>query len=144
MTMSTIADGVALLSVGSVWGGMLFFAVLFAPLVFIRLDAQTAGRFIRQVFPAYYLAMGAVSLVAAAALLWARPDAALAAGAMLAVCAGFWFARQVLMPRVNQARDASLAGDAAAGVRFDRLHRTSVVINGIQLLVVAAVLLNAA
>ena len=61
---------------------------------------------------------------------------------MLVVGAGFWFARQVLMPRVNRARDEHLAGDVAAGSRFNRLHRTSVAINAVQLLATAAVLVR--
>ena len=33
--------------------GMLYFALGFAPLVFTRLPAETAARFIRAVFPVY-------------------------------------------------------------------------------------------
>ena len=140
--MSAVVDGIALLSVGGLWGGMLFFAAVYAPLIFLRLDPETAGRFIRQVFPAYYMAMGVTSLVAALALLVVDRDAVADAVAMLVVCAGFWLARQGLMPLVNRARDAHLAGDSAAGIRFDRLHRTSVAINAVQLLATAAVLVR--
>ena len=49
-------------------------------------------------------------------------------------------ARQGLMPRINRNRDRSLEGDAAAGVRFNRLHRLSVWINAVQIVVVAVVL----
>ncbi len=142
MTMSTTANGIALLSVGGLWGGMLFFAVVYAPLIFLRLEADTAGRFIRQLFPTYYLAMGVTSLVAAAALVLVDRNAVTDAAVMLVICAGFWIARQVLMPLVNRARDAHLAGDAAAGIRFDRLHRTSVAINAVQLVATAAVLIR--
>ena len=41
--------------------------------------------------------------------------------------------RQSLVPRINALRDAELGGDDAAGARFARLHRLSVVINMIQL-----------
>jgi hypothetical protein len=44
------------------------------------------------------------------------------------------------MPRINRDRDRSLAGDAAAGARFARLHRLSVWINAAQIVVVAVVL----
>ncbi len=142
MTMSATAGGIALLSVGGLWGGMLFFAAVYAPLVFLRLEADTAGRFIRQVFPAYYLAMGVTSLVAASALLLVDRNAVVDAVTMLVVGGGFWFARQVLMPLVNRARDAQLAGDSAARTRFARLHRASVTINVVQLLASAAVLLR--
>jgi hypothetical protein len=60
-----------------VFGGMTFFSAVMAPLVFTKLPAETAGRFIR-------------------------------------------------------ARDAEVAGQAGAAKRFERLHRTSVLINGLQ------------
>ena len=57
----------------------------------------------------------------------------------------FVFARQYLMPPINTARDAEMAGDATAGRRFQRLHLVSVIINGAQfvlLLGVAAALIR--
>ena len=64
-------------------GGMLFFAAMVAPMVFKVLDEATAGRFIRRLFPVYYLGMfafAAVAAVAAAAAAFARPiDAAVLA-----------------------------------------------------------------
>jgi hypothetical protein len=48
------------------------------------------------------------------------------------VLLGFVYARQSLMPTINRARDAELAGDSEAGARFTRLHRLSVLINGLQ------------
>ncbi|WP_295542644.1 DUF4149 domain-containing protein [uncultured Thiohalocapsa sp.] len=114
------------------FGGMTFFSAVMAPLVFTKLPFETASGFIRQVFPWYYLSIGAVSVAAALALLLAGewPGAALVA----VVAVGFWFARQVLMPRINAARDAG------AQVRFNRLHRYSVVINAAQWLLLAAAL----
>ena len=64
-------DIVSLLSVGGLWGGMLFFAAVFAPLVFLRLAPDVAGRFIRAVFPVYYLAMAVYGWWA-----WRRHDSA--------------------------------------------------------------------
>jgi hypothetical protein len=49
-----------------------------------------------------------------------------------AVAAAFLFAWLWLMPRINQARDAS-PGGAAADARFGRLHRLSVAINAVQM-----------
>jgi len=54
--------------------------------------------------------------------------------------AGFVLARQVLMPMINRARDAEVAGDAGAGSRFQRLHRLSVAFNGVQWLAILAAL----
>jgi len=138
--LATTIDLLALLSVGALWGGMAFFAAVYAPLVFIKLEAEAAGRFIRQVFPVYYLAMGIMSGIAALALALSDRHGVTAAFAMACVCAAFWLARQALMPRINRSRDAHLAGDDSAGRRFKRLHRASVIVNGVQLLVVLVVL----
>ena len=43
-------------------GGMVAFQLLFAPLVFIKLDMQIARPFIRNFFPFYYLYFGILSL----------------------------------------------------------------------------------
>ena len=107
-------DSVALLAVGGLWGGMVFFAFVYAPLIFWKLEASAAGQFIRQVFPVYYLALGVSSAIAAAAL--------------ALVCAGFWVVRQSLVPIINRTRDASLAGDARAGRQFKRLKLPSPII----------------
>lgn len=58
------------------------------------------------------------------------------------VLAGFAFARQVLMPMINRARNAQMAGVAGAGRRFRRLHLMSALINGFQWLAVLAVLIG--
>ncbi len=48
-----ILSAVALLAAALLLGGMGFFAAVLAPLVFTRLPAEVAGRFVRSVFPAY-------------------------------------------------------------------------------------------
>jgi len=47
--------------------------------------------------------------------------------------------RQWLMPRINTARDAQLAGDTEAGRRFDRDHKLSVGINMVQLVLLVGI-----
>lgn len=138
----SIVDAVALLTVAAMWGGMLFFAAVYAPLVFIKLEAEVAGPFIRQVFPVYYLAMGVTSAVATVTLLLGSVSAFADVLAMGLVGVGFLLVRQVLMPRINRDRDAELAGDTAAGKRFHRGHQASVFINAAQLLTVLVVLVR--
>ena len=112
-------------------GAMLFFAAVVAPLVFTSLDAATAGRFIRRMFPWYYLSIFVLASLATLLLLSGAPNN----GAIMAlVAAGAALSRQVLMPKINRLRDAQLAGDTEAGPRFDRLHRLSVWINSAQIL----------
>jgi len=128
-------------------GSMLFFAAMVAPMVFKVLDGPTAGRFIRRLFPVYYLGMFAFAGVAALAAAFVRP---LDAAVLGVVALGFLYARQILMPRINAMRDQELAqdssagdtqaGKSAAGKRFQRLHSLSVWINGAQFLVATVVL----
>jgi hypothetical protein len=110
-------------------GGMTFFAFVYAPLVFTKLPAEVAGGFIRQVFPVYYRVMTVLSALAALCAWqgWEGPVLAL-----------------IARPRINAARDADLAGDAVAGRRFARLHRTSVLLNGTQMIAVLVVFLRLA
>ena len=122
---------VAAVTTAILFGGMVYFAGVFAPVVFRHLPAEVAGGLIRRVFPVYYL-VGL--LLAALAGLAALPGRPVEGAVLLAVAVGFLFARQILMPRINAARDSG------ANVRFSRLHRFSVTINMIQLLAAAVVL----
>ncbi|MDJ0896154.1 MAG: DUF4149 domain-containing protein [Alphaproteobacteria bacterium] len=127
------------IATAAVFGGMVFFAFVFAPLVFTKLPGETAGGFIRQVFPVYYLTMACGT---AAAGVLALSVSYLEALALAAVGCGFIFARQQLMPAINRMRDAQLAGAAGAEAQFTALHRLSVLLNGAQLLTVLAVLVR--
>ncbi len=118
-------------------GVMLFFSFVVAPQVFRQLEAAEAGRVIRALFPWYYAVVIALSLIATIALAPARP---LVAGFVGLVLASALFARQWLMHRINAASDASQRGDSAARRRFGRLHGWSVVINLIQMVLVAVAL----
>jgi hypothetical protein len=135
-----ILSALATLSLALLLGGMVFFAAVVAPLVFTRLPPDQSGRFIRQVFPVYYLWLLATAAVAALALIPGHPAEALA---MAAVAALTLWLRQALMPRINRLSDAAQAGDAAAKPRFDRAHRLSVLLNLLQMVVAAVVLLRA-
>ncbi|MDJ0948847.1 MAG: DUF4149 domain-containing protein [Alphaproteobacteria bacterium] len=129
--MSTILDVLGLVAVSTLFGSMAFFSAVMAPLIFIKLEAATAGRFVRSIFPWYYLVIAGLSLAAAAFLALGRP---LEAAIMGLIALGAFVSRQILMPRINRHRDRVLDGDASAERAFTRLHRASVWINGAQLL----------
>ncbi|MGD2074988.1 MAG: DUF4149 domain-containing protein [Gammaproteobacteria bacterium] len=134
---------VATLALALTFGGMTFFSAVMAPLVFAKLPLKVAGPFMRQVFPWYYLTMGAAVLIALTALMLGAGSSALWEAALAAlVLTGFVFSRQVLMPRINQARDAEILGEFGAGRRFRRLHLVSVVINALQWVAVLTVLIR--
>ena len=139
---TTFIDATSLVAVAGVFGGMAFFAFVYAPLVFIKLGTEAGGRFIREVFPVYYVAMGGVSI--AAAVLLGFAGAARGADALAMACIGivFFLARYALLPIINRNRDAGQAGDAAAKKRFDALHRVSVIVNLVQMVAVLVVLVR--
>jgi len=134
--MSPLA-AIALVSAAMLFGGMAFFAACVAPVAFARLPPEWAGRFIRGIFPLYYLWVLGTAAAAAFALLPIRMPDALALAAVAAVTA--WL-RQSLMPRINALSDAAQAGDAAARAAFDRLHGLSVRVNLVQMAVALVVL----
>ena len=132
-------ETLALYVVAATLGAMLFFAVGVAPTVFQALPIEQAGLFLRKLFPRYYLALILGSGVAGG--LWISSAPVAAAVCWLIAVSTIWI-RQRLLPRINQLRDAELAGDAAAGARFAALHRVSVMINMVQLLALVFLLLK--
>ncbi|NIR28385.1 MAG: DUF4149 domain-containing protein [Gammaproteobacteria bacterium] len=137
--MSAALDAVGLVGVAAVFGAMAFFSFVVAPLIFMKLEAATAGRFVRSIFPWYYLVIAVLSVIAAASLAALRP---IEAAIMGFVAIGAVVSRQLLMPRINRHRDRMLEGKPGAERRFARLHRLSVWINGAQLLGALAVLVR--
>lgn len=115
-------------------GAMLFFPSVVAPVVFTSLPEAQAGAFLRSIFPRYYAFMIALSLIAALLFLAASGESAYQAAIVcLFVSISTLWVRLWLLPRINAARDAQLAGDADAGRRFDWYHKLSVGINLLQL-----------
>jgi hypothetical protein len=122
---------VGLVSVATLFGSMVFFSGIIAPLIFTKLDEATAGRFVRSIFPWYYLVIAGLSLLATASLFAIHT---LEAAIMAIIALGPVFARQFLMPRINDYRDRMVEGDKKAEKAFAGLHRFSVGINGVQLI----------
>jgi hypothetical protein len=106
-------------------GGMVTFQVLFAPLIFVKLETKIARTFIRQFFPFYYIYFGALTLASlvVAVYLNRSADTIVLAASLL----GSIISRQYLMPEANTASDT---GNKS---RFDLLHRLTVLINTLQL-----------
>lgn len=121
---------------GLLFGSMLFFAAVVAPSVFAFVSAGEAGKFLRGMFPRYYL-WGIVVSVIMAGLAAMVSSMVLLSSILVLVL--FIIARQVLMPAINDTRDQMLAGDAEAKTRFNRLHGASVAINALQMLILIAV-----
>ncbi len=136
--MFTALDVIGLVSVATLFGSMAFFSGVVAPVTFTTLDEESAGRFVRGLFPWYYLVIAGLALLAMVALAAVRP---LEAAVMALIALGAFVSRQLLMPRINEHRDRMLGGDASAERGFSRLHRWSVWINAAQLMGALVVLL---
>lgn len=122
-------------------GGMLFFPIVVAPIVVTSLPEREAGQFLRSMFPRYYLFMIFFSVLAFGLYQSAAgSEVSTAAVVCLLVAVSTLWVRQSLVPRINDARDAQLAGDADAAAKFDRGHKLSVAINILQLVGLIAIL----
>ena len=127
--MAYLAAALASASIGA----MLFFSAIVAPTAFRALPSDEAAGFVRALFSTYFLVNGLAGLIAAALVFPAF------AGALLFLGGGALIAlRLLVVPAINAARDASLAGDSKAKASFKRWHRLSVLVN------VAAIVLYAA
>jgi hypothetical protein len=127
---------VAVLGLAVLLGGMVFFAVVMAPLVFLRLPAAVGDPFIRGVFPWYYCYCAVSAGVAACGFLLRRQWVCVAV--LLVVVAAVVWAWVWLIPSLDAMR---AAGDAAG---FDRGHTVSVWLNGAEMLVALILLLRTA
>jgi hypothetical protein len=125
----------AIVLVAVLFGSMVFFAGVMAPLTHRKLPPEVAGAFLREVFPVYYVVMIVVSLLGAAAAYKPNP---IAAGALVLVAIGFVYARLFLLPRLNRIRDQP---ETAVEGAFRRLHRQSVIINVTQMVAALVILL---
>jgi hypothetical protein len=109
----------AVLTTALLFGGMTLYSFAFAAFLFTALPPDVAGASLRRAFPAFYLFVMFVAVLAAV-FLW-RHDP-LAAGLMAAIAITTLPSRQLLMPAINAATDRGQRQ------RFKWLHALSVVI----------------
>ncbi len=124
-------DLIALLLTAILFGGMVLYSFGFAAFVFSALPADVARLSLRKAFPHFYWFVVA-SAGLAAGFIWAKNDVSAIWLAVIALTA--LFARQVLMPAINNATDA---GNKK---RFNILHGASVVLTLIHIAIAAYVL----
>ncbi|HKV56445.1 MAG TPA: DUF4149 domain-containing protein [Candidatus Binataceae bacterium] len=119
-------------------GGMIFFSVLTAPVIFRVLERADAGKLVSGIFPRYYLlgyVAGVIALLLAIyfsavrtpRLWWMLSAVALAIALALTIYAG-----AVVRPRIDAIHITAEEpnSDPARTAEFDRLHRLSVALNG--------------
>lgn len=113
-------------------GAMIFFSAVVAPTVFKVLPDASAGQFLRALFPRYFLVNGLIAVVAGV-IAWRTLESVLlvASGVLLLIL------RFVAVPIINAARDAMMAGQSGAASRFAVWHRSSVILNVAEMLVLS-------
>ena len=127
-------------------GSILFFSFGVAPIIFKVLGAEAGGKFVRALFPRYYLwgaISGAVALPSMVAVPLCYPEyrgpmVGVQALAIIGCILIMLYAGNSLTPAINSARDAGPSGHR----RFEQLHRRSVRLNALVLAVGLALLIG--
>ena len=108
-------------------GTMLFFSFVIAPVIFKVLDANNAGKFVRKIFPHYYL-INLIILSIAVLLLFYISSINLDFYITLVITVLFAVSLFVLIPLINKLKDNK------EDRKFKYSHTLSVVINFIQII----------
>ena len=137
-----IVLAIYLAALGCWLGGIVFFSFFTAPAVFRVLPRPEAGQLISTIFPRYYMLgyiVGTISLVLAIyftavrgpRIWWGGTTVALAIALGITLYAG-----TVILPRADALRTVNEDPnpDLVKKAEFDRLHHTSVILNGTVLL----------
>ena len=126
---------VSLLVTALMFGGTVLYAFGFAAFVFTALPADTAAPLLRRAFPHFYAFVIATSAVAGGIVAFFDPPSA---AILAAIAISGIYARQVLMPQINQATDDG------NNPRFKKIHGFSVVITLIHIAAAAVVIIKIA
>jgi len=130
---------VANVAAAALFGGMFFFTAIFAPQAFKRLPEGVSDRFVRDLFPVYYMVAQVLALVAALACAPMRVAEAIIMGL---VALGFLFSRYYLMPRTVRAHEEREKGTPGAAEAFADLHKRSAFMNMVQFIATLVVLVR--
>lgn len=134
--MEHFLPALALYAAAGLFGGIVFLSGVIAPTAFQALPGDMAARFVRAVFPRYYVFILLMSATMGAGLLGGVAPIHVAVIAFAIAASAAWL-RWGLTPAINALRDRELAGDEAAGRGFAVRHRISVIVNVIQLILAA-------
>ena len=117
-----------------IFGIMLFFSFVVAPVTFTALNEENARKFIRKIFPYYYtvnLAISVLVLICFIILKIFSLDFYL----ILSVSVLFAVSNFILMPLINKYRDEM------KDEKFKQSHFVSVVINFVQIILLVIILI---
>ena len=116
-------------------GIMIFFSFVVAPSTFRFLNEEYARKFIRGIFPLYYLLNLSISLIVVLLIAYLS-DFNLKFYLMLSICILFFISNFFLMPLINEFKDKRKEKN------FKVSHFISVLINMVQMLFLILILVN--
>jgi Domain of unknown function (DUF4149) len=139
-------DSIYLLAMAAMVGSIVFFSFAVAPIIFRVLGTEAGGRFVRALFPRYYLwgaICGAIALPAFVAGPLCFPEyrgiaVGIQSGLLLCCTLTMLYGGNSLVPEINRARDEG----EASHERFERLHRRSVRLNALVLIIGVALVVG--
>ena len=115
-------------------GAMIFFSFVVAPITFKLLDEENSRKFIRGIFPFYYLLNLTLSFVASVSF-FLDQNLSIDFSLMASVSVLFAISNFILMPMINKFRDNN------DDKKFKISHFISVIINFVQLIFLVIILL---
>ena len=107
-------------------GAMIFFSFIVAPVIFKVLDAINAGKFVRKIFPFYYM-INLIILSLVVILFIYNSQINIDFYLVLILALLFAFLLFILMPMINKFKDNH------EDKKFDFSHKLSVVLNFVQM-----------
>jgi hypothetical protein len=105
---------------------MIFFPAVVATSVFKVLDEKASSKFLRIFFPKYYLFGFILSCLGLLVSVYKHDKISLFF--FIFISLSFVFSKQILMPMINKAKDESKE------IKFNKLHKSSVFINFLQII----------
>ena len=118
---------------GMLLGFMIFFPTVVAPSIFKNLNEKQSSLFLRSFFPKYYLFGIIISLIGI--IVSYLEDDLIIISSFVFIFLGFLFSRQYLTPLINKAKDEINKSKNLSKVKFEKLHRFSVLINILQIVI---------
>ena len=114
-----------------------FFPIVVA-LVFLKILMKNNLVFFKVFFPKYYLFGIIITLIGIFVSAFEKDFIIVFSFSLIFL--GFVFSRQYLTPLINKAKDEITKSDDLSKVKFERLHRFSVIINILQIFVCIIIL----
>ena len=127
-----------ILITGMILGFMIFFPIVVAPSVFKNFNEKQSSLFLRSFFPKYYLFGIIITLIGI--FISALEKDFIIIFSLSIIFLGFVFSRQYLTPLINKAKDEIVKSNNLSKVKFERLHRFSVIINILQIFICIIIL----